>query len=167
MQETLDPNTGVTITHAPSPLVFYRESSQRAAYARDFVNLGPIQVNRMGQYQHFLWLGIWNTMQDRPLSDEINGFESIIVFADGEPLQLTIAGWTPDVIGASESVYVKPAGSAAEAYYIVTIDQLRFISEADDVRLRTSGPRARSYEVWEGQGSARGSLKAFVQHVSY
>ena len=167
IKDKLDPMTGVTITHAEVPLVFYRDRSARAAFARDFVNMGPIQVNRMGQHRYFLWLGIWNTMQDSHLSDEINSFESIIVFADGEPLQLSLAGWTPNAIGASESVYVKPVASLAEAYYEVTIDQLRFIAAASDVRLRTSGPQARSYEPWEGQGSGRGSMQAFLEYVTY
>ncbi len=167
IQERLDPTTGVTITFAEKPLIFYRDSSARAAYARDFVNLGPLQINRMGQYRYFMWAGIWNTMPASHLPDEIDGFESIILFVDGEPLQLNVAGWAPSAIGASESVYVRPQAAAGEAYYEVTIDQLRFIAEASDVRLQTSGPAAVSYEPWEGQRSGRDSMQAFVSHVGH
>ena len=162
IQDTLDPVTGVTITHARVPLVFYRDSSSRAAHARDFINMGPIQVNRMGQHRYFLWLGVWNTMQDRHLPEMLDGFESIIVFADGEPLPLTVAGWTPDAIGASESAYVKPTASSAEAYYEVTIDQLRVIAESNDIRIRTTALLPASYEPWDDQRSARISLNAFI-----
>ena len=48
--------------------------------------------------------------------------ESIVIFADGEPLLFELSGWTPDTIGASEPVYVKPMASAADAYYQVTMD---------------------------------------------
>lgn len=167
IQDTLDPVTGITVTHAEVPLVFYRDRSARAAYARDFVNLGPIQINRMGRYRYFLWLAAWSTMQNAHLAEEHDGFESIIVFADGEPLELTSAGWTPQAIGATESVYVKPVASAAEAYYEVTVDQLRLIANATDVRLQSTGPQAHTYEPWDSQASAHGSLQAFLEYVSY
>jgi hypothetical protein len=166
VHERLDPATGVTLTFAEKPLVFYHDSSARAAYARDFVNLGPIQVNRMGQTRYFIWAGIWNTMPDTQLSADIDGFETITLYVDGEPLQLSASGWAPSAIGASESAYVRPQAAAGEAYYEVTIDQLRFITEATDVRLQISGPVSRSYEPWEGQKSGRDSMQAFMQYVA-
>ena len=167
IRDSLDPVTGITITHAEVPLVFYRDRSARAAYAHDFVNLGPIQINRMGRYRYFLWLAAWSTMQNANLAEAHDGFESIIVFADGEPLELASAGWTPQAIGATESVYVKPVASAAEAYYEVTVDQLRLIANAADVRLQSTGPQARDYEPWDSQAAARSSLQAFLEYVSY
>jgi len=167
VRDTLDPVTGITITHAEVPLIFYRDQSARAAYARDFVNLAPIQINRMGRYRYFLWLAAWSTMQNVHLAEELDGFESIIVFADGEPLTLSSTGWTPQAIGATEPVYAKPVASAAEAYYEVTVDQLRLIAQAADVRLRSTGPRARAYEPWDSQTSAHASLQAFLEYVSY
>lgn len=167
IQNTLDPVTGITITHADVPMLFYRDSSARAAYARDFVNLGPIMINRMGQYRYFLWLAAWGTIQNTGLAEAHNGFESIIVFADGEPLELASAGWTPQTVGASASVYIKPVTSAAEAYYEVTADQLRLIADATDVRLQSTGSPARAYEPWDSQTSARASLQAFLEYVSY
>jgi hypothetical protein len=167
VSDRLDPMTGATITAADAPLVFYQDSSSRAAYARDFVSVGPVRVNHMGQYRYFLWMGIWSTMQDRSLSDEIDGFETVTLFADGEPLVLSLAGLTPNAIGASESVYLQPAPSAADAWYEVTIDQLRFIAQATDLRLLTSGTAPRSYEPWDNQGSGKGNLRAFLDYVSF
>lgn len=106
-------------------------------------------------------------MQNAHLAEAHDGFESIIVFADGEPLELISAGWTPQAIGATESVYVKPVASAVEAYYEVTVDQLRLIANAADVRLQSTGPQAHTYEPWDSQASARGSLQAFLEYVSY
>ena len=40
----------------------------------------------MGEYSYFLWLGIWSTISDADRSYERDGFESITLFADGEPL---------------------------------------------------------------------------------
>ena len=116
VNEKLDPNTGVTITYSGTPLVLYRDDPSRAAFARNYVHVGPIQVNRSGSYRYYLWLGIWNTMQVADISEHRDGFESIIIFADGEPLTLELAGWTPESIGASEATYIKPLASTADAY---------------------------------------------------
>jgi len=167
IQETLDPVTGSTITHASVPLVFERDRSARAANARDYVNLGPIRINRMGRHQYYLWAAIWSTLQNTQLANELDGFESIVVFADGEPLELGSAGWTARAIGASESVYIKPVASAAEAYYEVTVDQLRLIAEASDVRLKTGGAQSRDYQLWDSQAAARSSMQAFLEYVSF
>jgi len=163
VRSKVDPVTSVTISSSQTPMVFYRDVSGRAAFARDYVHLGPLEVNRSGSYRYYLWLGIWNTMDDAPLGRSRDGFESIVVFADGEPLPLEIGGWTADAIGASEPVYLKPVASATDAYYEVTVDQLRLIAEAKDLRLRSTGPRPSSYELWDDQNSARASLNEFLE----
>jgi hypothetical protein len=148
-------------------MVFYRDVSGRAAYARDYVHVAPLEVNRSGAYRYYLWLGIWNTMEDARSDQSRDGFESIVVFADGEPLPLEIAGWTATAIGASEPVYLKPVASAADAYYEVTLDQLRLISEAKDVRLQSTGKRRGSYEPWDDQKSAKAGLIEFLDGSVY
>lgn len=164
---TLDPRTSVTITYVQSPMMFYRDVSGRAAHARDFVYLAPIEVNRSGSYRYYLWLGIWNTMKDAQDDLSRDGFESIVVFVDGEPLSLEIAGWTEDAIGASEPVYLKPVASAADAYYEVTSDQLRLLAEAKDIRLQSTGSRRITYEPWDDQKSAKAGLMEFLTSSAY
>lgn len=161
----LDPQTGVTITSNSTPLVLYRENTSRAAYARNYVHVGPIQVNQTGSHKYYLWVGVWNTMQTTENRNHRDGFESITLFADGEPLSLELSGWTPEAIGTSRSVYFKPVASAADAYYTVTVDQVRLISEANDIRLRTTGPSPMEYHLWDKQRTARQSLEAFLESV--
>lgn len=165
--ERLDPVTGVTVTFAETPLVLYRDEPARAAYARSFVSIAPLQVNRSGDRRYYLWIGIWNTVvADDPIAQR-DGFESIAVFADGEPLFLELSGWTPDALGASEPVYIKPVASAVDAYYAMTPDQVRRIAAASDVSLRTSGTRPRTYELWDSQSGARESLQRFAESTVY
>lgn len=164
--EYLDPLTAVTVTYAKVPLIMHRDVSGRAAYARDFVHAGPIQVNRSGSYRYYLWFGIWSTLPDVDVIEQRDGFESVVVFADGEPLQLDLAGWSASSIGASESAYHKPVASAADAYYEVTVDQIRLLGEANEIRLRTTGTKPASYEPWDDQRSAKNSIAAFVSYVS-
>jgi hypothetical protein len=154
--------TGVTVTHATAPIVLYHDNSSYAAHARDYVYLGPVEINRMGVYSYYLWLGIWSTISDAERSFQRDGFESVTVYADGEPLQLELVGWTLESIGVSQPVYVKPVASAADAYYRVTIDQIRLIADAREIELHAGTSPVRVYLMWDRQGSAHASLREFV-----
>jgi len=163
----LDPLTGVTMTRSSEPLVLYRDNSGRAAYARDYVYMGPVSVNRMGAYRYFIWLGAWSTIQSPDATSLRDGLETAILFADGEPLSLDLLGWAPEAVGLSAAPYPSPAASTIDAYYEVTIDQIRLISEARDVRLLTGGADPANYEPWDAQTMARSGWRAFVDEVGY
>ena len=165
--EKLDPLTSVTLTAVKTPMVFYRDNSGRAAYARNFADLGPIQVNRSGQFRYFLWIGVWST---GPVPDDVqrrDGFEAPVLFVDGEPLQLTLAGWSPESIGASEGIYPKPVASSIDAYYEISIDVVRLLATAQDVRISTSGGIQENYEPWNDQQAARANLRDFFEIIGY
>jgi hypothetical protein len=165
--QEMDPETSVTVTRGTVPLVLYRDDSSRAAHARDFVYVGPLGVNRMGDYQYFLWLGIWGSLEDQAMSGKRDGFDSVVLFADGEPMRLELAGWTHSAVGVSRPVYNKPTATAADAYYPVTFDQIRLLAEATDIRLQTSAGRSVSYEPWDSQATAKSGMKQFVQHENF
>ena len=165
ISDKLDETTGVTVTFVETPLVLYRETPAQAAYARDYAHVGPIQINRSGNYLYYLWVGSWANMQRSRVSEHRDGFESIVVFADGEPLVLELSGWTPAAIGVSESTYLKPVASSTDAYYRVTVDQIRMIAAARDIRLRTSGSRPKEYELWDDQTVAKAEFAAFLERV--
>lgn len=162
VKDRLDPLTAVTSTRVTVPLVLYRDKSARAAHARDYAYLGPIEVNRMGSYSYFLWLGIWSTISNDSVAAQRDGFESIVLFVDGEPLTLELQGWTPDRIGLSEPIYPKPVASAADAYYPITLDQIRLIARSSDIRLQADAGGS-TFEMWSAQAAAMNSLIAFVE----
>ena len=167
VNEQLDPNTGVTVNYADVPFVFYRDRSGTAAFARNFVNMGPIRINRTGTYRYFLWFGIWTTVQILDIAEQRDGFETVYLFVDGEPFELELVGWTVNSIGASDPIYTKPVSTAAEAFYAITIDQVRLIAGASALRLRTSGARPESYELWDEQVSAKRSIESFLSFVNF
>lgn len=162
VRDRMDPLTSVNITFIDTPLIFYRDVSGRAAYARDFIHMAPLEINRSGDYRYYLWLGIWNTMENARNDQSRDGFESIVIFADGEPLPFDVVGWTTASIGASEPIYLKPVASAAEAYYSLSADQIRLIAEAKDVRIQVTGAKPRSYEPWDNQKAAKAAFKTFL-----
>jgi hypothetical protein len=165
VSDRLDPLTGVTVTSVTKPLVFYRDRSAQAAYAKDYVYLGPVEVNTMGRRDYFLWLGIWGSSDSADRSKQMDNFESIVVYADGEPLNLEVKGWTPASIGLSESVYVKPVASATDGYYRVTIDQIRLMAEARDLEIRAGSTHPHRYTLWDSASTTSASMQAFVREV--
>jgi hypothetical protein len=165
VSDRLDPLTGVTVTSVTKPLVFYRDRSAQAAYAKDYVYLGPVEVNTMGRRDYFLWLGIWGSSDSADRSKQMDNFESIVVYADGEPLNLEVKGWTPASIGLSESVYVKPVASATDGYYRVTIDQIRLMAEAQDIEIRAGAIAPTQYVRWDTSASGSDAIIRFLQQV--
>lgn len=163
IEQTLDPVTGVTVLRSTAPVILYSDNSAYAAHARDYVYLGPVEVNRMGTHSYYLWLGIWSTMRSEDRwSDQRDGFESVTLFVDGQPLPLELEGWTLDSLGVTEPVYVKPVASAADAYYRVTVDQIRLIADARDIELRTSAPQAAHYQPWKSNDAGSAAMRTFV-----
>ncbi|RZV35155.1 MAG: hypothetical protein EX272_11160 [Chromatiales bacterium] len=160
--ERMDPLTGVTVTRAPEPMVMYRNLSGQSAFGREYVYVGPVQVNKMGQRNHFLWLGIWRTANAADPAQTIDDFETIVIYADGEPLSLEAAGWTPGAVGLSESAYVKPVASAVDGYYAVTVDQMRLIAESRDLELRAGAMQPQRYVPWDSVQEASQSMVTFL-----
>lgn len=160
--ESFDPGTGITVSRTSTPLILYHDNSAAAAHARDFVYVGPVAVNEMGQYRYYLWVGIWSAIDTVDASLRRDGFESVVIFADGEPLLLDVHGWAANSIGASETIYVKPVATAAEAYYPVTLDQIRLLAAARDISLQAGASNGIEYRLWEDQKSARDSLREFA-----
>ncbi len=162
VKESFDPGNGATVLRATKPLVLYRDNSAYAAFARDFVYLGPIEVNSMGSYDYYLWLGVWSTMRDSFRTDARDGFDTVVLLADGQPIPLEFSGWTLDTIGVTRPVYVKPVAGAADAYYKVTIDQIRLIAASRQIDLRIGRAGAVSYGLWDQQDTAFASIRAFL-----
>ena len=167
VQEFLDPETSVTVSYTDTPVILYQDRSGRAAFSRDYVNVGPIQVNQMGRDRYYLWLGVWSTIETEHDDRRSAGFELVTIYADGEPMLLDLAGWTPKAIGATRPVYSKPVSSALDAYYEVSIDQIRVLSTASEIRVLTSGERSASYEMWDTNESATRGFREFLADVSF
>ncbi len=163
--QRLDTETGVTVTRASVPIVMYRDMSAHSAYGREYVYLGPIQVNNMGQREYYLWLGIWGTSDSTDRGRKMDDFESVVLYADGEPLELEVKGWTHGDIGVSRDVYIKPVASALDGYYRVSIDQVRLIAESSDLELRAGAMRPQRYVPWDSAKGSSQPIVAFLQSI--
>ena len=119
----------------------------------------------MGHRNYFIWLGVWGSSDSAARSSQMDDFETVVIYADGEPLGLEVSGWTPQSIGMSESAYVKPVASATDGYYRVTIDQIRLMAEARDLEIRAGSSDPQTYAPWDSATTGSASIQAFLREV--
>ena len=58
-------SSGLTVATEASAVVFANPVRTFAAGARDYAYLGPVEINRMGDRQYFLWVGLASTIAPR------------------------------------------------------------------------------------------------------
>ena len=163
--ETLDDLTAVTVTYSRTPLVMSPDTPLDREARRDYLQLGVIEVNQMGSLQYYLWLGITLVNQDSYAGKQVEGFESIVLAVNDISFALDVKGWTPGVIGTSEPVYQKIFPDSADAYYSVTLDQIRLLTDSDNLKLRTSGSAPEEFVSWYSQTTFEGDLSEFLGAV--
>ena len=162
----LDPRTSVTISYNPAPLVFYRSGSEKSSNTNEQIYLAPLEVNRSGDYRYYVWLATWAESDFSRYDLRQNRLESIDIIADGQQLTLKMTGASARAIGASEPVYRKPVSWANEAYYDVTLDQLRRIAEAKDLSVQYSSTQ-ETFRPWDNRESNKEGLFAFLVHSEF
>lgn len=161
LRQHLDERTALVLTGLQRPLILHKDEPGLAANARDYIQLGPLEINRQGELRYYLWMSIWSTIDRAGDLRWRQGFEVVHVFADGEPVDVELSAWNLARERAEVSFYEKPVHGAVDAFYPVTLDQLRRIAAATEV-YAVAGPQSRDrYQAWEWSPSA---LRAFVEY---
>jgi hypothetical protein len=93
-------------------------------------------------------------------------YESIVFASGGEDIQFDVHGWTEATIGTSEPVYKKLFRTSLDAYYQVTLEQIRLLIEADRIGFRTTGSAPKEFIVLYKPTTAKESLREFLSVVS-
>jgi hypothetical protein len=164
--EKLDELTAVTITHNRTPIILSPDTPLDPAAARDYVQIGVIEINRMGSLRYYLWLGISEMQPREGAAEHPVGYESIVLAASGGEFPLDAHGWTHETIGSSEPVYKRLFWTSADAYYEVTLEQIQLLNDVGAIQLHTTGPAAKTFVPSYGQSKAKHDLAEFLRTVS-
>ena len=165
-QEFTDTRSAVTVTGAAEPLVVSHEEPSLAVNARDYLSVGVIEVNRMGDYEHYLVVVAWSTI-DR---GRIRGMQSrpevadhLVLRADGRTFKLT-AGSEPDPVRDRE-LYPTPAAASARRYFRVDAATLRSVVGAKTIQVRVDRGEDGTavYNPWGTRGVE--ALRRFAARV--
>jgi len=142
-----DKSSSATITTLATPFSFYRVEPLLAANSRDYVYVGPVEMNRTGQRDYLLWLHYCSTIDRNRFAGEHTP-SRVFLFIDDKPMELVQA----QKIRLDESLYTVPVTGGMTVLYRVTRDQLHKLAQAKQIRLVTEkGPRnTEEYTVWKG-----------------
>ena len=157
----LDQNTGNTLLLVTHPLVFARERSDLAAYARDYATLVAVEVDVAGRYQDYFLLYRWSTVDKRmsPLPSVSSG--ELHLEADGRVIVLTALDHLP-VSGMDLAALHYPRHADVMTYaYRVDAATLKFIAASTRIALRL--PQEPFDSPFNLREDGRPSLAQFVR----
>lgn len=161
--EIFDERTAGTLLVSGSPLVFARARSDVAAYARDYVTLVPVEVDTSGDYQDYLILYRWSTVDPRMLPPPEPGAGALKFIADGRVIDLQPESGLPVNVAARRELLVPNHGKVVSRAYKVDAATLRFIANSGEIVVRLPAEALDlPFTVWE---DGRGALLQFLKRA--
>ena len=159
LDSSLDGATGWTLVTTEDPIVLARGTPRIAHSARDYVYLGPVEVNRMGLREHYLWVAMVSTVDRAPIGETPITPQSLTVLADDTPMELTLTPW-------GEELPTPAYETAAPPYAVmrarVSLHQVERIAQAGSVAVFLTGEDdyPLRYRVWQGRWPQWGRFAA-------
>lgn len=167
VREQLDDRTGVTVTSLGAPLEFYSAQPERGLEAASFAYLAPLEVNRMGQRDTYLWLSVVRGAEEKRGDSATTrpGPPAVRITADAETLEPAFVSANARELGMGQPVYERPADWVGEAYYAVTPQQVAQMAAANVLvlELLTGGGDPRRYDLSKPE---LGGLRAFSERIA-
>lgn len=163
LRERIDESTGATVMTLDRPMAFFREQPMLAANGRDFVYIGPVEVNRSGRREYMLWAAYCSTI-DRGRAGDFGVPERAWLMVDGVPLELDVADQPASRRARYDDwLYEPPAAGGERIQYRVTRAQLEVIAKAQNLSLimDRDGDGTAELEPW------RESMTDFEQFGRY
>ena len=156
VREALDTRTGVTWAADRAPMVFARTEARYSRSARDYVYVGPVEVNRQGTRDYYLWVGIATTLDRGYLAPAVDLPEKLYIDIGDEVLEFALQPWRLVVpIEGFEAAY--PTAVALRALFAarVTSSQIELLARERPraARVAGAGSQSREYLLWD-EGSA-------------
>ena len=152
VRERLDEPSGTTVRAGAEPMVFARTQPQYSRSGRDYLYLGPVETNRQGVREYYVWVGVATTLDRGYLVPPGAEPERVFVEVAGEPMELVLRPWSEREPRLRDArVYGTPVRLGAELAARVTLDQLlKLASEPlQSVRVVDRDGATREYYRWQ------------------
>ena len=107
--EYLDEDTAATLTIVAEPLVFACDRRDLGAYARDYVTLAAVAVNRNRKVSYVLLAYFWSTVAPHLRPDVLPAPDLLVLQADDRHIELHLAGHSAHEAGIGRAVHRRPA----------------------------------------------------------
>jgi hypothetical protein len=142
-------SSGVTVVTLGQSLVLSHSLPTIAAGVRDYVYIGPVEINNMGNREYYLWLSLASTIDREFLGLSPADASELILLVDDEPMQFPVARWRTE-LDAPPYISSTPVYATLEAK--TTLDQIHRIAAAETVELHLIADTAGGslYRYWDG-----------------
>ena len=163
-RELLDERSGSTLAIVAEPLVFARQRTDVAAFARDYVTLVAVEANNAGKFTEYLLLYRWSTVDRRmaPLSSPEAG--QLVIQAEGRIIDLKPLPGMPVDLSRREELHVPDSADLVTHAYQIDVATLRFIAGSRELSLRLPQESLTTpFELWR---DGRAALSEFAQRAS-
>ena len=155
VRERLDEPSGTTVLAGAEPMVFARTQPQYSRSGRDYLYFGPVETNRQGVHEYYVWVGVATTLDRGYLVPPVGEPERVLVDVGGEPMELVLRPWREREPGLRDArVYGTPVRLGAELAARVTLDQLTKLASEPLQSVRVVDPdgATRAYFRWQEGG---------------
>jgi len=157
----LDPVTGMTLMSAGKALVFARTEGSYSRSARDYIYVGPVETNRQGRRDYYLWVGIATTLDRGFVAPDAAAPQSLLLNVEGSPMELPLVPWSD--VGASRDsldVYTPAVRVHSELGARVTLHQLELMTSTplDTLTVIDQSGRTRAYRRWDSEHPLSGFM---------
>jgi hypothetical protein len=161
VRETLDARTGITWTTDRAPVVFARTEARYSRSARDYLYLGPVEVNRQGTRDYYLWVGVATTLDRGYLAPRLELPDKLYVELGGEVIEFVLQPWgSLAPMAGTAPAYATAVELHAELAARVTADQIARLAAELPPTIRVAIPSAltREYLRWGDEAVWQGFL---------
>ena len=162
LRQYQDPKTAATITVGAQMLVFARERPDRAAHARDYLTLVPLDVNRAGTHGLLVLIYDWSTVEPAP-GARSEPADRYVLVADGRQIGLEPVAGDSQAAGLSATPVEPPSRHARAVYAAITREALAYLVDTKELRaVRSLADDRMSYDLWRDD---RGSIESFLAEL--
>jgi hypothetical protein len=160
-RELLDETTGNTVSVVSKPLVFARERTDVAAYARDYATLVATEIDQSGTYHDYLLLYRWSTVDRRMSPPPAEDAGELRILAEGRVFTLKPLQFMPTGLEHRRELFLPAHGDNVAHAYEVTADMLRYIANSGTLSVQMPQETLNEpFTLWQ---DGRAALRDFAQ----
>lgn len=157
-REYLDPLTGVTITALAQPLILAHAEPRISNTLRDYLYVGPVEVNEMGKRTYYLWIGPFSTLDRPPIT-----FSRITLKAGDITAELDLPTGGGNTAAIKTPPYTRPLINTPGYYIPVAAELLVDLARAESIAIEThSDTLTQDYALWHSDPAA---LRQFANGI--
>ncbi len=164
IKEYLDPQTAMTVRTVAEPFIYGRDVPELAVNARDFVSMGAVELDNMGQHRLFLALVSWSTIDRARIGAKPPALpERLLITTGAATKEWRVSSHTPRDLGAGEPILEPPAGRLGDSWVEFKPSEIRALAlnPPDSIDVVVDGAPQR-YTLWR-RGDA--ALNEFASNL--